>query len=227
MKLLEIYMIVRKVRVMYKRTVLWNSIVGSHLWDMNTEGSDTDRFIAFAYPTEVLLKGYNPKMSFFIQSGNTDYAWHEIGVIIAQLIKCNMNFVIGTVSNLADTTGAYHKELQEYVLNHPCKGIYHSIKGMAMHNWKKYIVSGIDTSERRCNKILRVLQFGITLLNTGRYEFKSFSGGDKQLISDKLFELDEAYEKSKLPERMDEKYLRDFLYRVRLNFLNKEGGKDD
>ena len=209
-----------------KMAVLWDSVVGSHIWKMNTPQSDVDRFVAFAYPTEIFLKGYRPKMSFFIRKNGTDFAWHEIGVITEQLIKCNINFIIGTVSNITSSSSKYHKEIQEYVINHPCKGVYHSIKGMAVHNWNKYVATGIDTSERRCNKILRVLQFGTTLLKTGRYEFKPFHGGNKKMISDKLFELDEAYEKSDFLERMNEEDLRNILFKVRIDFLGKEVSKE-
>ena len=216
----------RKVKVMYKRTVLWNSVVGSHLWSMNMEGSDTDRFIAFAYHTEVLLKGYSPKMSFFIPTKTVDYAWHEIGVVIEQLIKCNINFIIGVVSNLTDSTSAYHKELQEYVRDHPCKGIYHSIHGLAVHNFAKYMDTWVDRSEKRCNKILRVLQFGTTLLNTGKYEFKPFYGGTPELVVQKIAEFDDVYKESELPEKMDEGKLRDLLLKIRIELL-KEGDKGE
>lgn len=203
----------------FTKTVLWETIVGSHMWGMNRPGSDVDYFQVFAYPTKIFLMGYNPKQSFFYHYPDRDIHRHEIGRVIEQLLKCNVNFIFGVISNEVISTSKYHRELYEYVKNHPCKGIEHSIWGLASSNYKKYILSGADISEKRCNKILRVLQFGITLLKTGRYEFKPFYGGTPELIKQKINELVFAYNESKLPEEFDEEWLRYYLYRVRRDFL--------
>ena len=198
----------------WEKEVLWESVVGSHLWGMNRPESDVDIFIGFVYPTEVFLRDYKPKLSYFIQENGVDYSWHEIVVVVEQLMKCNINFVIGVISDIVGKTSDVHEKLRNYVLDNPCKGVYHSIRGMAVHNYRKYVDSDIMT-ERKCNKILRVLQFGITLLESGRYEFKPYHNGDVGTIEKKITELDEAYKNSDLPEKMNEEELRDMLYEVR------------
>lgn len=209
------------MRVLADENLLWETVVGSHLWGMNKPDSDIDYFSVFNYPTKIFLQGYNPQLSFFHHYSDHDVHKHEISKVIEQLSKCNINFIIGVMSNKISHTSKYHRELYEYVKNNPCKGIEHSIWGLANGNYNKYILSGIDTSEKRCNKILRVLQFGITLLNTGKYEFRPFYGGTPEMILQKSDELIFAYNNSKLPITFDERWLRNYLYNVRIDYLKE------
>ncbi len=205
----------------YRKIVLWDTTIGSHIWKMNRPDSDIDRFVVFAYPTKIFLMGYNPKMSFFKQENGVDIHMHEIGAVINQLIKGNINFVLGTLSDMVNQTSEYHRKIAEIIRENPSKSVYHSIRGLAVHNYKKYIETGRDTSERRCDKILRVLQFGIILLREGRYEFKPYSGGTPEEIRKKIEELDIAYKESELPEKFPEEKLRNALYEIRYAFLEK------
>ncbi len=192
--------------------------VGSTIWQMRHPKSDTDLFRVYVASTEDILKGTANTRSKFIQENNTDIALHELGKVIEQLLKGNLNFVTGVMSPIvveAHNPLMLH-ELRDIVRDNISKNSYHSIHGFAVHNYKKYIGSGKDNSERRCNRILRVLQFGITLLNTGKFEFKPFSGGVDYEIEEWIEILDDAYSKSTLPDKPDEEPFRQCLFDVRI-----------
>lgn len=192
--------------------------VGSTIWQMRHAGSDTDLFRVYVASTEEILKGTANTRSKFIQENDIDIALHELGKVTEQLLKGNLNFLVGVMSPIvveAHNPLMLH-ELRGIVIDNISKNCYHSIHGLAVHNYKKYIESGKDNSERRCNKILRVLQFGMTLLNTGKFEFKPFSGGVDYEIEEWIEILDDAYKSSTLPEKPNESAYRAWLYKIRL-----------
>ena len=200
---------------------LFTSTVGSDIWGMRHPKSDTDLFRVYVASTEEILKGTANTRSKFIQKDNTDIALHEVGKVVEQLLKGNLNFLVGVMSPLTVSVAAppltkFYSDLQNIVKENISKNCYHSIRGLAVHNYKKYIESGKDDSERRCNKILRVLQFGKTLLDTGKFEFKPFRGGVPDDIEVWIGWLNEAYKYSLLPEMPDETFCRDWLYNLRL-----------
>ena len=208
----------------------FTTTIGSDIWGMRHAKSDTDLFRVYVASTEEILKGTWNMKSKFTQKDNIDIALHELGKVVEQLLKGNFNFLVGTMSPIV--VGAHNPlflhELREMVRENISKNCYHSIHGLAVHNYKKYIVSGKDDSERRCNKILRVLQFGKDVLDTqphvinGRivfntkFAFKPFSGGVPDDIEAWIYQLDEAYKYSQLPEKPDEEVYRDWLYKIRL-----------
>lgn len=195
--------------------------IGSHIWQMNTEYSDTDLFRVYVASTEEILKGTANTKSKFTQRDNTDIALHEIGKVVEQLLKGNLNFLVGVMSPLTVSVAepplhGFYLKLRYIVKENISKNCYHSIHEFAVHNYKKYIESGKDDSERRCNKILRVLEFGKTLLDTGKFEFKPFKEGVPDDIEAWIEMLDTAYKYSLLPEKPDETFYRDWLYNIRL-----------
>lgn len=199
----------------------FTTTVGSDIWSMRHAKSDTDLFRVYIASTEEIVKGIANTRSKFTQKDNVDIALHEIGKVVEQLLKGNLNFLVGVMSPLTVSVAeppltAFYLELQDIVRNNISKNCYHSIHGLAIHNYKKYIERGKDDSERRCNKILRVLEFGKTLLDTGKFEFKSFSGGVPDDIEVWVGWLNEAYRYSLLPEKPDEEVYRNWLYEVRL-----------
>lgn len=203
------------------KIILFKTIVGSHVWNMQRPNSDIDYFTAFAYPTKIFLMGYHPKLSYFYPGESYDEHLHEIEKVVTQLMSGNINFILGVISPKIVQTSLYHRELRKIVYEHPPKNIYNSIRGLAVHCYKLYVKKNKDTSEHRMNKILRVLEFGITLLKTGKYEFKPVKGATPELILEKLQELDAAYRNSTLEEKIPEQLLRNYLLRLRLDFLSR------
>lgn len=198
--------------------ILFRTKIGSHVWGMNHKGSDTDVFEAYVAPTEDILKGVADIKSKFIQKDGVDIARHEVGKIVDQLLKGNINFIIGVKSPIIERDSLELFQLSRIVKETIAKNCYYSIHGLAVHNYKKYIESGTDPSERRCNKILRVLKFGQRILDGEGIAFKKVEKGTPDKIEEGIWILDRAFKTSSLPNKPTEAPFRDWLYMVRTDF---------
>ena len=179
--------------------------------------SDTDIFEAYVASTEDILRGTANTKSKFKQKDGVDTAQHEIGRIVSQLLKGNFNFIVGVMSPIVEKKSMELYQLSCIVEKTISKNCYGSIHGMAQHNFKKYIVSGKDTSERRCNKILRGLNFGMRILDGRGIKFEKVENGSEEDIVEAILMLDESFNNSKLSDKPDEEPFRDWLYQVRIN----------
>lgn len=217
------------------KNVIFETVIGSHLWKMNNRYSDIDLFQVFVSPTKDILRGTEKSKSKhtivdsptstlcgYPFNGKIDTMTHEIGTVIYQLIKGNINFLIGVLSPLTVMPSPWLRTLRQLVVVDTNTLCYHSIRGMATHNYDKYIKSGKDTSAERCMKIGRYLNFGYNLFTTGKYIFDIPSHCDHPFeVECWIQKLDEAYLNSDLPVTVNEEEFRDFLLEIRLEYLEK------
>ncbi len=201
---------------------LFKTVVGAHIWSIQHEGSDPDVFECYQTPTIDLLRGEGGIRSFFEpkQEGNRDIAKHELQTVVNQLLKGNLNFVLGVMSPIVEQTSPVHKELIDLFKKHPPRNLYHSCRGMAVHNVKLY-QDELDFRPKKVNMILRLLRMGISYLNTGNLFFEPYKGNRSE-IDLLLKSLNEAYKLSKLEETLPERRLRNILYNARVRDLNEE-----
>ena len=217
------------------KNVIFETVIGSHLWKMNDKDSDIDMFQVYVAPTEDILKGVGnlkSKHSFEETESNSlynhpynstiDIMSHEIGKVIDQLIKGNINFLIGVLSPMVVKPSPWLEKLRKLIVDNKNKLCYHSIKGLATHNYEKYIKSGIDTSVDRCMKIGRYLNFGCTLFTTGEYVFEPplFCAHPFE-IEYWIAKLDRTNISSALPIGVSEEDFRNLLLEIRLEYLEK------
>src|SRR5436309_16113298 len=80
------------------------------------------------------------------------------------------------------------------------KRAYHSIKGLAEHNYQKYIINERDDSVKRRNTIARTIIMGSKLLREGIIEYSPISGTSPMDNLQFIDELDLALKESTLPE---------------------------
>lgn len=199
--------------------IIGETMIGSHIWEMNHVNSDEDYFSIYLDDTRNFLRGTPQTQSYFTQYNYVDTHYHELGKVVEQLLKGNINFLIGVTSPIVMKMSFEFERLIDITMGNLSKKTYHSIHGMGLHNYKRYIETDEDTSEHRCNKILRTIVFGIKLLDYGRIEYKKFEGGTPELIESKLKELDRAFENSTILEEPNEKTFRDYLEDVRYENL--------
>ena len=203
--------------------------VGSHMWGMNHPGSDVDLFVAYAVPSSDILRGIAKTDSQHVQRETVvggvpvkeDLAIHEIGKVVDMVLDGNVNFLWGVFSPLVvrDTEG-YLRGLKDIALRNLSQRCYGSIHGLGIHNYKKYIESGKDPSEKRCNIIARTAQFGINLLLRGVPEFRGIIGTKPEQIPEFLRLLDEAKAHSILPENAQyASEMRDWLLKTRNSYF--------
>jgi hypothetical protein len=200
--------------------ILFISCVGSHMWGMQSEESDIDLVMIYIAPTRAILRGerISPTVRQQITArGGEIYdtlGW-EIGHLINQLIKGNVNAIWYVTSPLVIKPSIIQEELSALVQDNLCRQTYHSIKGMAESQIKseekpRIVGKGYRTA-------LRTINFGIKLLNQGKICFSPVlhTPGAEEVM-EKMGQLQEAYEASLLPDLPDEDAFREFLLRLRL-----------
>ena len=181
---------------------LFETVIGSHIWKMNHEGSDLDLFRCYISDTKDILLGKVPQNTFDQAIPNVDVQISEIGTVISQLMHCNFNYLVAIHSPIVmfDNSSVLAK-LRELSLKGLSKEAYYSIFGMCMQNYKKYIETGKDVSEKRCNAIARTAKFGYNLLANRTIVFEGVSGFTPEKLSAAIEELTVAKENSTLPEK--------------------------
>jgi len=199
---------------------LFVSCVGSHMWGMQNEVSDIDLVMIYIVPTRSILRGervlHTVRQEIAARKGEIyDTLGWEIGHLINQLIKGNINAIWYVNSPLVIKPSIVQEELSALVQANLCKETYHSIKGMAESQIKSEEKPKITGKGYRT--ALRTINFGIRLLSEGRICFAPvLHTPTVREVMEKMGQLQEAYEASRLPDLPDEDAFRDFLLRLRL-----------
>lgn len=207
------------------KTALFETIIGSHIWQMNHDKSDIDLFRCYQLSSKEILLGETPKNTFDQSVKGLDIQESEISTVINELKHNNLNYLLAVHSPIVlfDNFNIL-KRLKAISSSCLSKEAYNSIHGLALSNYKKYIESGIDTSESRCNKVARTLLFGMTLLDKGRIEFKPSYGNTPETVKALISELDNAKEDSNLSEKCSPEQAQKFeqlLEELRILDLNQ------
>ena len=204
---------------------LWTTNVGSHMWGMNHAKSDTDYFSCYLASTHGILAGTEKCASKqTTEEGDIDRAVHELGKTIHYLSKGNVNFLWGVYSPIIVDGGGFLKDLREQA-PFPGANAFHSIRGMAKHNYKHFILDeraeSMDSAkfQKKLNTIARTVQFGITLLKDEEIRFEKVKDVTEAECVQMMRELEAAYDETKLPElpAWDDEIL-EWLVEVRQNY---------
>lgn len=200
------------------------SCTGSHMWGMNTPESDIDLVIIYIAPTSSLLRGERvlPTVRQRIAAHRGEIydtlGW-EIGHLINQLIRGNINAIWYATSPLVIMPSAVQEELSTIVRANLSRATYRSIRGMAESQIRSEVKPAKDAkiAGKGYRTALRTINFGIKLLYEGRICFSpAFGDPGAEMVWEGMRRLEEAYEASPLPDRPDEDVFRDFLMRLRL-----------
>lgn len=197
---------------------LFTTVVGSHAWNMARSDSDVDKFVGYQVPSKYILTGdFRWDRGSFIRQGNEDVQAAEIGKIVDMLLKGNINYIIYVMSPIIVETTTWHMELRKIVEENKGKNIYLSVHGMSVHNWEKYID---EMTHKKFNQIARVIRFAV---NWMLHDKVAFEPTDEEPSDERFYELldelNSAYEGSDLPKNPDREPFRQFLYDVRLDYM--------
>jgi len=161
--------------------------------------------------------------------GSYGYAKNDILICTSKPAVVNVrlmyirNHLSGVMSPIIVKDWPCLGELRRLAALNYSKRAYHSIKGLAEHNYEKYIVNERDDSVKRCNTIARTILMGCKLLREGIIEYISITGTSPKDIPKFIDELDLALKESTLPDApQHENEIRDFLIDVRLSSLEEE-----
>lgn len=200
---------------------LFISCVGSHMWGMQSRESDIDLVMIYIAPTGSILRGERipptVRQEIADRCGEVyDTLGWEVGHLIDQLIKGNVNAIWYVSSPLIIKPSNTQEELSLLVQANLCRETYQSLKGMAESQIKSE-----EKPTKRPGKgyrtALRTINFGIKLLKEGRICFKPvLHTPERGEVMERMLQLQEAYEFSRLPDLPDEEAFREFLLRLRL-----------
>jgi predicted nucleotidyltransferase len=204
---------------------LFISCVGSHMWGMNSPESDIDLVMIYIAPTRSLLRGdkvpYTIRQQIAPKNGKIyDTLGWEIGHLINQLIKGNINAIWYVTSPLIIKPSRVQEELSALVRTNLCRQTYHSIKGMAESQIKSEEKPGAkpNIAGKGYRTALRTINFAIHLLSEGKICFAPvLHTPHKDEVMEKMQQLDESYASSLLPDRPDEDAFREFLLKLRMD----------
>lgn len=213
-------------------TTLFSTNVGSHMWRMETPASDIDLITVNQVDTMSILRGISiqstsPDKKYRRSDGvEVDEKIMEIGHLVNQLIKGNVNAIWAVCTPLVVKKHVSLYELQELVLRNISKASYHSIRGMAISQM-------LDIEKRRdvmpqgkaARTSIRTAQFGITFLEQGLIAFESYPldwNPTKEDCEIAISRLDRAHERSALPDTPNEDEFRDYLYQVRVENMSSK-----
>ena len=189
-----------------KKTILFRTIVGSHMWGQHHSQSDKDMFECHIFDTRSFMLGDRHDGCEKTKGDNWEKDSCEIGHVIKQLLKGNVNFLWGVMSPKFDLVctniDPTFFNLRGIVESNLSKATVHSIRGFAIHNlrhWfgikveKKLCMCGntlyvitnnkiprLEPKDKKYWKILntcaRTLDFGIKLLRDGVLDFENPRG---------------------------------------------------
>ncbi|RQW80645.1 MAG: hypothetical protein EHM14_04065 [Methanothrix sp.] len=207
--------------------MLFMTCVGSHMWHMESKDSDVDLVVIYIAPTKSILRGekISATISQRMEEKNGviyDTLGWEIGHLIDQLVKGNVNAIWNAASPLVLLPSSVQEKLKALIEANLCRETYRSILGMAesqIQSEKK----PVKNAGKGYRTALRTINFGIELLTNGRLCFEPVLHiPEVSEVAEKMRRLEEAYEASALPDLPDEDAFRNFLLRLRLEDLEKD-----
>ncbi|MCK4668153.1 nucleotidyltransferase domain-containing protein [Candidatus Dependentiae bacterium] len=202
-------------------THLFSTLTGSHAWNMNHPGSDKDLFVCYAAPSTEFLIGRTHNKSHYSKINGVDRTSTEIGKVVNQLLKNNINYLTCVLSPAVEFTTPEHKRLYNLAIMNIHRECYRSIKGFAYDEFKKKVNGGDKDTQKVRRSILRTLNFGIALLGKGIVDFAPVTGDVEIHEIDYAFEkLDFAYENTVLPDKpLHSDKMMDWLLNIRMQDL--------
>jgi len=202
-------------------THLFSTLTGSHAWKMNHSGSDKDLFVCYAAPSKNFLIGNTHNKCHHSNINGVDRTSAEIGKVVSQVIKNNINYLVAVLSPAVEFTTPEHKRLINLTLMNLHSGCYGSIRGFAYSEFKKKVNEGEKDTQKVRRSILRTLLFGITLLQNGVTYFAPVTWDVEIHEIDYTFEkLEFAYENTILPEEpLHTDEMMDWLLNIRMHNL--------
>jgi len=220
---------------------LWTAIVGSHMWRMNHKDSDLDLFVVYIDDTADILYGKNFRGGRHFQSDDKklEGTQYELGHVVEQLQKGNINFLWGTTSPYIYYHNHFgrklHKQLYDIVMANLPKNYFKAINGMAQKNLWKYFKTRVDVENKRFThdiihfddrqkelkklaQIYRTLLQGLTLMNDKFIEYRSapYAILNFKNIKAILCHFHADYDECPLPEKPKRKPFYEFLVNARL-----------
>lgn len=215
--------------------ILFSTVVGSHMWEMNHEGSDRDIMTCVVFPTEDILSGRAEPKQFAMKhlpEKGLDIQTGEIGKWIDQLISGNVNYIWGALSPVVEVGSPDLHRLRRIVLYNRSKATLASVRGLAASAIAQAALKGWK-GHKQFNIAMRTIGFGISWIrgSSTLFSYRPFVYVPDAPITPQamngwydaiLRTLDIEEKKSLFPDRPDPTPFREFLLDLRLQHLDRK-----
>lgn len=208
---------------------LWETEHGSLMWGMFVPGkSDHDRCHVRQISTQCILEGrripetWSQSHQIGPDGVEIDNTYLEIGHLINQLIKGNINTIWYVMSPVIIHDSSILQDLRKIVLENPSRAPYHSLKGMAISQLKDEIRRPRLSGGKGYRTAARTALFGSKLLSRWEFDFnipESIVNLEisREMVETTISALDDAYDSSPYPDKPDDEPFRQFLYKLRMD----------
>lgn len=212
---------------MIEGQTLFVTEVGSRMWGMATPESDYDHVVVYQVPTRRILEGHRvpetrPTRQYVDEAGREmDISYSEIGHLVAQLTKGNVNNLWTVTSPVVVEPSPVLDALASLARKTVSRASYHSIMGMAQSQYADSVKrAAVRDPHKSLATAYRTARFGITLFETGRIEYRpvSWTVEDRE-VQAAFRDLAAARDASNLPDAPDEAAFRRLLSDLRLRQL--------
>jgi hypothetical protein len=218
-------------------TTLWESIVGSHMWEMNRPDSDVDVVVITEAPLMSIIIGdqtrpkdegkLDPKdFKTWLKLPKThevDVMWMEIGQLVNLLKKGNINAIWYTMSPLyADHVHSeWHERLKRIVMDNISVKTWESVRGMTLHTLGDSYRKGNAGENFQQDKKIRVAGRNVRFMESlleGVMSFRPSKFDDREKILAAVNEIDRRIKEKEysIKEDIPPIPFNNFLYEFRL-----------
>ncbi len=210
--------------------VIYRCVVGSKAFGLDDENSDTDLRGIYLPPAEFHWSMYGVPEQ--IENKENEECYWELQKFLLLALKANPNVLECLNTPLIEYKNEIAEELLSIKTSFYSKLIYQTYNGYVMSQFKKLEQDLRTTGEIRWKHamhLIRLLLQGIEIMKTGELNVKVTENQDQllavkrgEILWDSIndwrlllhHEFEEAFAKTKLPERPDYEKVNDFLIRV-------------
>ena len=210
--------------------VIYRCVVGSRAYGLDTPDSDTDYRGIYQAPTDLVLSLYDPPPQ--LENDAAQECLWELKKFLVLALKANPNVLEVLYSPIVEVATPTAQALLRIRAAFLSKLVYQTFNGYVISQFKKMMRSKEvkqDPNWRHAMHLIRLLESGITILETGelrlqtqhRDELLEIRSGDwpwervDRWRQELHARFDDAYAATELPDRPDFHAVNEFLVRAR------------
>ncbi len=210
--------------------VIYQCVIGSRAYGLDTRDSDTDRRGIYQAPTDLVLSLYDPPPQ--LEDDAEQECFWELKKFLVLALKANPNVLEVLYSPIIEVAKPVAEALLAIRPAFLSRLVYQTFNGYVISQFKKMVRSKEVKKEpnwKHAMHLIRLLESGITILNTAELQVRTqhrealleIRAGEwawervDRWRQELHAQFDEAYTSTTLPERPDYQVVNDFLVRAR------------
>lgn len=210
--------------------VIYQCVIGSRAYGLDTAESDTDRRGIYQAPTDLVLSLYDPPAQ--LEDDAEQECFWELKKFLVLALKANPNVLEVLYSPVVEVAKPAAEALLAIRPAFLSRLVYQTFNGYVISQFKKMVRSKEVKQKpnwKHAMHLIRLLESGVTILETGELQLRTqhrdalleIRAGEwawdrvdrwRQELHERF---DEAYASTKLPERPDYQAVNDYLVRAR------------